>query len=114
LEQLLTRIENGEPMLIVGLDNKDIPTIHNFYQKKYYESIQHYGFGEFHGKTEHGTFTFFGGGAMDDYHWEDNETPNWIAWCPLYFSNRTVLQDLGYDCQKTAGVLKEVISKLSE
>ena len=41
-----------------------IPGIHDFYPKRYYSSIEHCGFGIFEGRTEHGRFSFDGGGAM--------------------------------------------------
>ena len=113
LEHLLEKLENGEAVLIVGLGefDKRIPDIHNFYPKKYWESIEHHGWGFFEGKTEHGTFSFDGGGAMVHYSWEDGESPKWISWSPLR-ANREVLKDLDYDCEKIANILKTIIPKL--
>jgi len=106
---LLQKVEQGEPVLIVGLNDPRIPTIHNFYPKKYYESIEHHGFGFFQGKTEHGTFSFDGGGAMNHYNLDGG---GWISWSPLRSENPEVLKDLEYDCEKVASVLRGVINKL--
>jgi hypothetical protein len=113
LEHLLEKLEKGEAVLIVGLaDDKRIPTIHNFYPKKYWESIEHHGWGFFEGKTEHGTFSFDGGGAMIHHSWNDGKSPRWISWSPLR-ANQEVLKDLGYDCEKVATILKNIIPKLA-
>jgi hypothetical protein len=106
---LLQKVEQGEPVLIVGLNDPRISTIHNFYPKKYYESIEHRGFGFFEGKTEHGTFSFDGGGAMHHYDLDDGV---FLSWSPLRADNGEVLKDLGYDCEKIASVLRDIINKL--
>jgi len=109
LVMLLQKVEQGESVLIVGLDDPRIPNIHNFYPKKYYESIEHQGFGFFQGKTEHGTFSFDGGGMMCHY---DLDGGGWISWSPLRSENPEVLKDLEYDFEKVKTVLKEIISQL--
>jgi len=109
LEGLLERLERGDPLIIVGLNHPDIPNLHNFYPKKYWESIEHRGFGSFEGKTEHGTFSFYGGGAMIHHHFKDD---SWLSWSPLEVSNPEVLKDLEYDCQKVANVLRQIINSL--
>ena len=109
LSYLLKLLESGKPVLIVGLKDKRIPDLHNFYPKKYYETIRHLGFGFFEGRTEHGTFSFDAGGAMQHHRFDDG---TWIAWSHLRVENREVLKDLGYDCGKVASALKEIIDKL--
>jgi len=109
LAMLLQKVERGEPILIVGLDDSRIPTIHNFYPKRYYESIEHHGFGFFEGKTEHGTFSFDGGGAMNHYTLDGD---GWISWSPLRPENPEVLKDLGYNFEEVKTALKEIISQL--
>jgi hypothetical protein len=106
LKELLEKLEHGSPLLIVGLNDERIPNIHNFYPKKYYESIQHCGWGFFEGCTEHGKFSFDGGGAMHHVELEDG----WLSWSPLRVENGEVLKDLDYDCQKVANVLREIIN----
>lgn len=108
LEKLLADLEQGDARLILGADDERLPTIHNFYPRKYYESIVHCGFGFFEGKTEKGAFSFDGGGAMHDAHFEDK---TWIAWSPLR-ARPEVLKDLGYDFEKVKSVLREIIARL--
>jgi len=108
LAMLLEKVEQGKPVLIVGLNDLRIPTIHNFYPKKYYESIEHRGFGFFEGRTEHGTFSFDGGGEMNHY----DLGGDWISWSPLRPENPEVLKDLEYDFEKVKTALKEMISQL--
>lgn len=106
LKELLAMLEKGEPILIVGLDRVDVPTIHNFYPKKYYETIQHLGWGFFEGRTEHGKFSFDGGGAMHHHHFGDE---TWLSWSPLRVDNPEVFKDLNYDCEKVGKILKGII-----
>ena len=106
IEYLLKEIEQGKPYLIVGLDHPEIPTIHNFYPKKYYRTIEHLGFGLFEGSTEHGFFHFDGGGAMHHNHFTDG---GWISYTPLRVQNTEVLKDLGYDFEKVAKILKSLL-----
>ena len=108
---LMEWLEKGNPVLIVGLDdsNPDIPTIHNFYPRKYYESIEHYGWGFFEGKTEHGTFSFDAGGAMHHHRFDGG---GWLSWSPLRTSNAEVLKDLGYDFNRVKSALKIIIADL--
>jgi hypothetical protein len=106
---LLQKIEEGEAVLIVGLDDARIPDIHNFYPRKYYTSIEHLGYGFFEGKTEHGTFSFDGGGAM---HHHDLSNEGFISWSYLRTENAEVLKDLLYDFEKVKSALKEIISQL--
>lgn len=109
LALLLQKVEQGDAVLIVGLNDPRIPDIHNFYPKKYYTSIEHCGFGFFEGKTEHGTFSFDAGGAMDHYNLEGG---GWISWSPLRTQNPEVLKDLGYNFEEVKKTLKEIISQL--
>jgi len=109
LAMLLQKVEQGKAILIVGLNDPRIPTIHNFYPRKYYESIEHQGFGFFQGKTEHGTFSFDAGGAMNHYILDGG---GWISWSPLRPENLEVLKDLEYDFEKVKVALKEIISQL--
>ena len=108
LQNLLSKLERGEPVLIIGLNRECVPSIHNFYPKKYYGSIQHRGWGFFEGRTEHGTFSFDGGGAMQHHHFEDG---TWLSWSSLRVDNPEVLKDLEYDCNKVAVILREVIEE---
>ena len=109
LEDLLERLEAGNPTIIVGLEHKDIPALHNFYPKKYYESIKHLGFGFFEGKTEHGKFSFDGGGAMRHHNFKEE---GWLSWSPLRTDNQEVIKDLGYDFQRVSKALREIINSL--
>ena len=97
IESLIDYVEKGEPILV--LDVEGVPTIHNFYPRKYFKSIDHLGFGFFQGETEHGKFNFDAGGAMHDWRWDDGKEPKWIAWSPLRVDNPEVLKDLGYDIE---------------
>jgi len=106
IEHLLKQIEQGKPYLIVGLDHPDIPTIHNFYPKKYYPTIEHLGFGLFEGRTEHGFFHFDAGGAMCHNHFDNGE---WISYSSLRVQSGEVLKDLGYDFEKVTKALKSLL-----
>jgi len=108
IEYLLNKVKIKEPILVIGLENKNIPTIHNFYPKKYYESIGHHGFGFFSGKTEHGMFSFDAGGAMNSRRFGEH---NWIAWSDLRVDNPEVLRDLGYNFNKVELALKKELGK---
>ena len=110
LEDLLERVNERKPIIIVGLEQKEIPTLHNFYPKKYYESIRHLGFGFFEGRTEHGKFSFDGGGAMRHY---DFKEEGWLSWSPLRTDNAEVTKDLGYDFERVKQALREILSGLS-
>jgi hypothetical protein len=105
-ETLLKRVNEGTAILMVSIEKfEPIPTIHNFYPEKYYSSINHLGFGVFKGSTEHGDFTFCGGGAMEHHNFGEND---WIAWTSLDGSPE-VLKDLGYDFEAVKGKLKQLI-----
>ena len=108
LEMLAKELEKGRPVIIVGVDHPDIPNLHNFYPKKYYETIVHRGFGFFEGRTEHGVFSFDAGGAMRSRHFDNGE---WVSWSPLRAQNEQVLKDLEYDCEKVANAIREIINK---
>lgn len=101
LSKLLARIQQKKPILIVGLDNPDIPNIHNFCPKRYKDSVKHCGFGFFEGTTEKGTFSFDGGGAMV------HESS--LSWTPLRVENDGVLELLGYDFSKVERALQAEI-----
>jgi len=105
---LLKEVQEKRAILIVGLDNGNIPDIHNFYPKKYYESIRHLGFGFFEGTTEHGDFSFDAGGAMRHHSFEDK---TWLSWTSLRASY-DVLNDLGYDFEKVETALQREIESL--
>ena len=104
---LLIKIRKRNPILIVGLDNPDIPTIHNFYPKEYKESIRHCGYGFFEGQTEKGEFSFDAGGAMRHHEFEGG----WLSWSPLRAAD-DVLDLLGYDFEKVEKALQNEISEL--
>ena len=103
--RLLKLVEDGEAILVVGTGHKDAYTIHNFYPRKYYESIKHCGFGFFEGRTEHGKFSFDGGGFMRH---PKIASGKWISWTPLRASPE-VLKDLGYDFDRMKKALKDLI-----
>lgn len=108
LIELLGRIEKGRPYIIVGLDHPDIPQLHNFYPKKYYESIVHCGYGVFKGETEHGTFDFCGGGAMSHYEFGED---GWVSYSSIGVENAEVLKDLEYDFEKVAKALRGIVNE---
>lgn len=105
LTELLERVRQRKPTLIVGLNNPDIPTIHNFCPKEYRSSIRHCGFGFFEGKTEKGTFSFDAGGAMVHCEFKEGR----LSWTPLRVENDGVLELLGYDFKKVEAALQETI-----
>ena len=92
--------KKGVPVLTAQDVHKDIPTIHGF-AGKYRSSVQHMGFGCFVGKTEHGEFTFDGGGAMNH--------DGGISWTVLTVDDEHVLRDLGYDMRKVQRALEELL-----
>lgn len=111
VRQLLAKLEAGDPILMVGLGD-DVPTIHNFYPGKYFESIRHLGFGSFEGRTEHGTFYFNGGGAMSSITVSDllkDSRPGLLGWTYLSTDNKEVLADLGYDVEKVKAELRAIL-----
>jgi len=109
LEYLLNKyIKQKKPILIVGLENKNIPNIHNFYPGKYYETIKHCGFGLFKGKTPNGAFYFNAGGAMIHFSFGNS----WLSFTPLSVENEKVLQDLNYDFERVEKALIAEIAKL--
>lgn len=106
IEKLLSMLEQEEPVLVVTKgDHEGLPTIHNFYPKKYYPSIEHLGFGFFSGETEHGKFNFDAGGAMR--HVQAGE--EWLSWSPLRTDNGEVMKDLGYDFEKAKSALRKIL-----
>ena len=104
LTKLLEMVRQRKPILVVGLNHPDVPTIHNFCPKEYRGSIRHCGYGFFEGKTEKGTFSFDGGGAM--VHWEFKEGR--LSWSPLRVENDGVLELLGYDFKKVEVALQGI------
>ncbi|GAH82817.1 unnamed protein product, partial [marine sediment metagenome] len=80
----------------------------------YYKSIRHQGFGFFEGRTEHGEFSFDGGGAMRHvstgrYDEKGRRLPGpyeSLSWCPLS-AEPEVLEDLGYDVEAVKQIVKE-------
>jgi len=93
--------KKGTPILTAQDIHRDIPTTHNF-DKKYHSSLKHLGFGFFSGNTEHGEFTFDGGGAMNH--------DGGISWTTLR-ADDNVLRDLGYDMHKVERALRELMEK---
>ena len=108
-EEILDRLERGGAIIIVGEERYRLPDLHNFYPKRYYKSIKHCGFGHFVGNTEHGTFSFDGGGAMRHFQGEDE----WLSYSPLRASPE-VLKDLEYDIEKVKAIVKEILAKVGE
>jgi len=107
LKELLEKLERGQALIIVGLNHRDIPNLHNFHPKRYDKTVRHLSFGCFEGRTEHGTFSFFAGGAMIHHHFDNGE---WLSWTPLEVENEQVLKDLEYDFEKVANALREIIN----
>lgn len=105
---ILDILNRGQAVLVVNkyATKADIPDIHNFYPKKYYKSIRHLGFGFFEGRTEHGTFSFDGGGAMRHIQGEKE----WISWTPLRVENEKVLEDLGYNIEVVKERVRNILS----
>lgn len=106
LHELLEMIKKRQPILIVGLDNRGVPNIHNFCPKEIYQTVKHCGFGFFEGKTEKGTFSFDAGGAMIRINFQGG----YVAWSPLR-ADPEVLVELGYDFEKVEEALQEEIEK---
>jgi len=107
LKSLILRLERGQPLIIVGLDDKRIPNLHNFIPERYRDSVKHCGFGLFKGKTEHGDFHFLAGGAMIHYNFNDG---SWLSWSPIDTTDE-VIADLGYDFNRVIKALKQIISR---
>ena len=103
-EEMLHRLERGGAIIMAGGERYGIPDLHTFYPKRYYKSIEHCGFGFFEGNTEHGAFSFDGGGAMRHFQGEGE----WLSYSPLRASPE-VLKDLGYDIEKVKAAVKEII-----
>ena len=106
LSELLEKVEARKPILMVGLEHPDIPTIHNFCSKEVHQTVNHCGLGFFEGHTKHGTFSFDAGGAMRHHRFEDG---TWLSVTPLRVDNEEVLRDLTYDFAKVEQALKEVL-----
>ena len=102
LDFLLRKIKDKQPILIVGLDNKDIPNIQNFTTREQHKTIGHCGFGFFEGHTENGTFSFDAGGSMAHYRFDDG---SYLSYSPLRVENEEVLKDLNYDFEKVEKAL---------
>jgi len=113
LEYLVTYLDKGNAILVVGLQDLDpqIPNIHNFYPKKYWESIEHLGYGFFEGKTEHGEFSFDGGFSMHNIDLKEGEKVKWLSWSLLRASPE-VLQDLGYDISEVKRKLQKIMETI--
>ena len=100
-ERLLKEVNRGQAILTAQELHKDIPTIHSF-AGKYRNTVDHLGYGMFRGHTDHGNFTFDGGGAM-------NRTGS-VSWCPLS-ADKAVLRDLKYSLPKVKRALKELLKE---
>ena len=104
IEELIERVRSGRAVLVAGLENPEVPSLHNFCPERYRPSVRHLGFGFFEGRTEHGKFSFDGGGAMREYRGDGW----WIAWTYLR-ADEEVLKDLGYDLEKVERALRREI-----
>jgi len=116
-ETMQLLLEKGQAVLVAN-DVYELPTIHDFYRhdpeksEGYHKSIKHHGFGFFEGETEHGKFSFDGGGAMrhvsaGSYGEEDYES---LSWCPLR-AEPEVLEDLGYDVDAVKQIIKAKLNQ---
>jgi len=99
-EILLKEVKKGNPVLTAQDIHDDIPTIHTIGKPKYRKSVEHLGFGMFRGETDHGSFDFDAGGAM-------NRVGN-IGWTRLNAEN-DVLRDLRYNLGKVKRALLELL-----
>lgn len=106
LSKLLKMVKAEQPILIVGLEDKDIRSIHNFCSKEIRESVRHCGFGFFEGNTPAGKFSFDAGGARQRATYCGGS----VAWTPLRASPE-VLQDLNYNFEEVATALQREIEK---
>jgi len=110
LTQLLSQVEQGSAILIVSSPPvSDVPTIHNFCTPEVHKTVQHCGFGFFEGRTEKGSFSFDGGGAMTRYSFPEG----YLSYSPLRASEE-VLDELGYSLAKVSEALQTEINKLAE
>jgi len=110
LEHLLSLIKRRKAVLIIGLEHKDIPTLHNFIPNEaIHKTVKHCGFGVFIGRTPNGEFSFCGGGAMTHYSFGEGD---WLSYTVLDVENEKVLQDLGYDFERVRKALNEIIQTL--
>jgi len=109
LRKLLRKLEAGTPLIIVGLGDPRIPNLHNFHPEKYRGTVRHLGFGYFEGETEHGKFSFYAGGAMTHYHFDNGE---WLSYSPIMVDSPEVLKDLGYDFNRVIQALRDIIATL--
>ena len=108
LEKLLQKVREKKAILVVGLNNPDIPTIQNFCNKEIHRTVRHCGFGFFEGSTEQGTFSFDAGGAMIHHQFPSGTH---LSWTPLR-ATAEVLEVLGYDFQKVENALEGEIQSL--
>ena len=107
-EDILEKLERGEAVLLAGSGISGIPGIHNFYPQKYYPSIKHCGFGLFEGRTEHGKFSFDGGGTMRHVQAGEGENRKSLSWTPIR-AEGVVLEDLGYDFQAAIEAVRSLL-----
>ena len=107
-QKLLEKLNTSGSILTAGEIHPDIPTIHSIAGTKYHPSVRHIGYGCFIGKTEHGEFTFDGGGAM--YRESIPGQDYFLSWCPLTASQE-VLDDLGYNTSQVISALESLITE---
>jgi len=118
LKKLLKQIQEGKPLIIVGLNNKtlgDIISLNSHHlgigvNGRFWKSVRHLGFGVFKGKTENGEFGFCGGGAMAHRRFKDK---SYISFSYIDTDNKEVLKDLNYPFNEVEQALKEEIAKCS-
>ena len=104
-EEVKRLLDGGDAVIIAGGEVYGLPSLHNFYPKRYYASIRHVGFGFFEGRTERGEFSFDGGGAMR--HFQGGEGA-YLSYSPLRASAE-VLEDLGYDLEAARARVDEIL-----
>jgi len=110
-QELLRQVENGGAILTAGRIHPDIPIIQEVGHQegmplKCLSEVKHLGFGFFRGETQHGEFSFDGGGAMNQV----KDGDKWLfGWTSLRASAE-VLGDLGYDLDKVAQALESLIA----
>jgi len=115
LKQLLDKIQQHEPLIIVGIKELgDKVSLHSQElgigcDARFWESVKHLGFGYFEGETPNGKFTFEAGGAMHSYNFEDK---SWLSYSKLCVDNDKVLKDLNYPFEEVSRILTDLINSL--
>ena len=104
LTKLLNMVKEKQPILVMGLGNKNVRTIHNFCNREIHKTVKHCGFGFFEGNTPKGTFSFDAGGAMHGETFRGGR----LSWTPLRASSE-VLEYLDYDFGEMVTALQKEI-----